>query len=79
MSTHSSKELILFQWNLRTLFLYVKLWTTIKKSTNEKCLLGDVFVLTYGSMHGSYLWLFYLLIKNGVQNLMPFFCSYFRA
>lgn len=35
-----------------------------KKSANEKCLLGDVFVLTCGSMYGSYLWLCCLLIKR---------------
>lgn len=35
-----------------------------EQSANEKCLLGDVFVLTYGSMYGSYLWLCYLLIKK---------------
>lgn len=42
------------------------------KSANEKCLPGDVFVLTYGSMYGSYLWLCCLLVKKRGAELDTF-------
>lgn len=78
MSTHSPKEFFFFLIEFKNTASICKIMVSYTKSANEKCLPGDVFVLTmvlcmvltYGY---AVCWL-----KSGVQNWILFFCSWLR-
>lgn len=71
MSAHSPKDFF-FLIEFKNTASICKSMVRYTKSANEKCLPGDVFVLTYGSMYGSYLWLCCLLIKKQGAELDTF-------